>query len=97
MFVIAGALGMLVDLGYDDPIVQNVDDSLPDDVVETKLSDKFRSENPLYDEQLNSQTPRCLGLNTLIIGYRPKAFAGSELGDVRTTLCVTMFKKRLVF
>ncbi len=41
MFVIAGALGMLVGLGgYAIPIVRNVEDILPDHVVEVEPSDK---------------------------------------------------------
>ena len=41
MFVFAGALGMLVGLGgYTIPIVRNVEDILPDQVVEVKPSDE---------------------------------------------------------
>jgi DHA3 family macrolide efflux protein-like MFS transporter len=44
MFVIAGALGMLVGLGgYTIPIVRNVEDILPDQAVEVKPSDELES------------------------------------------------------
>jgi len=46
MFVIAGALGMLVGLGgYAIPIVRNVEEILPDHVVEVEPSVRLESEN----------------------------------------------------
>jgi len=46
MFVIAGALGMLVGLGgYAIPVVRNVEDILPDHIAEVEPSDKREAEN----------------------------------------------------
>jgi predicted MFS family arabinose efflux permease len=53
MFVIAGALAMLVGLGgYAIPIVRNVEDILPDHVVEFEPSDKPASES--FPDKSNS-------------------------------------------